>query len=89
MTRSLAPSAPAPSASLARTSPEIVREIYRLLREARQGVPAAADGIDMLPFGVDALRPSLALAIEYSFEQGLIERRLEVDELFDDVTRQG
>ena len=75
------------SASLARTSPEIVREIYRLLREARQGVPAAADGIDMLPFGVDALRPSLALAIEYSFEQGLIERRLEVDELFDDTTR--
>jgi 4,5-dihydroxyphthalate decarboxylase len=41
----------------------------------------------MLPFGVDALRPSLALAIDYAYEQGLLARRLEVDELFDDTTR--
>jgi 4,5-dihydroxyphthalate decarboxylase len=73
--------------SLARSDPDIVREVYRLLREARQRVPAAADGIDLLPFGVAALRPSLAIAIEYAFEQGLIGRRLEVDELFDDTTR--
>lgn len=73
--------------SLAQSRPEIVREAYRLLREARQVVPAPADGIDMLPFGVDALRPSLAIAIEYAFEQGLLARRLEVDELFDDTTR--
>jgi 4,5-dihydroxyphthalate decarboxylase len=73
--------------SLVQSSPEIVREVYRLLREARQRVPAAADGIDLLPFGVDALRPSLAVAIEYAFEQGLLNRRLEVDELFDDTTR--
>ena len=78
---------PVVTQSLARSRPDVVREVYRLLREARQSVPAAADGIDMLPFGVDALRPSLALAIEYAFEQGLIERRLEVDELFDDTTR--
>lgn len=73
--------------SLSRSQPEIVREVYRLLRQARQSVPAAADGIDLLPFGVDALRPSLSVAIEYAFEQGLLSRRLEVDELFDDVTR--
>jgi 4,5-dihydroxyphthalate decarboxylase len=73
--------------SLAQSNPDVVREVYRLLREARQRVPAAADGIDLLPYGVDALRPSLALAIDYAFEQGLMDRRLEVDELFDDTTR--
>jgi 4,5-dihydroxyphthalate decarboxylase len=73
--------------SLVESRPEIVREVYGLLREARQNVPAPADGINMLPFGVDALRPSLALAIDYAFEQGLLARRLEVDELFDDTTR--
>lgn len=73
--------------SLVQTHPEIVREVYRLFRDARQRIPAPADGIDLLPFGVDALRPSLGLAIDYAFEQGLLERRLEVDELFDDTTR--
>ena len=73
--------------SLAQSRPDIVREVYRLLQEARQKVPAPADGIDMLPFGVDALRPSLAIAIEYALEQGLLARRLEVDELFDDTTQ--
>ncbi|NJN40504.1 MAG: hypothetical protein HC807_06235 [Gammaproteobacteria bacterium] len=73
--------------SLAESRPEIVREVYRLLREAKEKVPVPADGIDMLPFGVEALRPSLAIAIEYAFEQGLLAKRLEVDELFDDVTR--
>ena len=78
---------PVVTESLARSRPDVVREVYRLFREARQSVPVPADGIDMLPFGVDALRPSLAVAIEYAFEQGLIERRLEVDELFDETTR--
>jgi 4,5-dihydroxyphthalate decarboxylase len=73
--------------SLAQANPDIVREVYRLFWEARQRVPAAADGIDLLPFGLDALRPSLALAIDYASEQGLLARRLEVDELFDDTTR--
>jgi 4,5-dihydroxyphthalate decarboxylase len=73
--------------SLSQSDPDVVREVYRLLREARQVVPARPDGLDMLPFGVEALRPSLTLAIEYAFEQGLLTRRLEVDELFDDTTR--
>jgi len=74
--------------TLSQSSPEIVREIYRMLRESRQiGAPLDEGGLDLLPFGVDALRPSLAIAIEYAFEQGLLARRLEVDELFDDTTR--
>lgn len=75
------------SQSLSRSRPEIVREIYRMLRESRQiGAPADERELDLLPFGVEALRPSLAIAIEYAFEQGLLARRLEVDELFDDTT---
>ena len=76
-----------PSTQLLSKVFQVVREIYRLFREARQRIPPSADGIDLLPFGVAALRPSLGLAIEYAFEQGLIGRRLEVDELFDDTTR--
>ena len=51
------------------------------------GQDPISSGIDLLPYGVDALRPSLAVAIDYAFEQGLMDRRLEVDELFDDTTR--
>lgn len=76
------------SQSLSRSNPEIIREIYRMLRESRQiGAPAPEGGLDLLPFGVEALRPSLTIAIEYAFEQGLLARRLEVDEVFDDTTR--
>jgi 4,5-dihydroxyphthalate decarboxylase len=76
------------SGSLARSDPGIVREVYRLLAESRRwGASSGEDGLDLLPFGTDALRPSLALAIDYAQEQGLLVRRLTVDELFDDTTR--
>lgn len=74
--------------SLADSRPDAVRELYRLLLEAkRAAAPAPAHGVDLLPFGVDALRPSLELIVEYAFRQRLIPRRFAVDELFDDVTR--
>ena len=73
--------------SLSRSHPDIVREIFGMLKESRRiGAPANEGGLDLLPFGVEALRPSLTIAIEYAFEQGLLARRLEVDELFDDTT---
>ncbi|MCL4801069.1 MAG: phosphate ABC transporter substrate-binding protein [Burkholderiales bacterium] len=74
--------------SLADSRPDAVRELYRLLLEGkRAAAPAPAHGVDLLPFGVDALRPSLELIVEYAFRQRLIPRRFAVDELFDDVTR--
>ena len=73
--------------ALAQVRPDVVREIYRLLAASKRvGVPAA-DGSDPLPFGVAANRKALELIIAYSFEQGIIPRRLAVDELFDDTTR--
>lgn len=69
--------------SLSRTQPEAVREIYRLLAESRAAAPAAGT----IRFGVEANRQSLDCIIDYSLRQGLIPRRLSVDELFDDTTR--
>jgi len=70
--------------SIAREHPEVVREVYRLLAESRG---AALNGNQAIRFGVEANRRSLERIIEYSLRQGLIPRRLSVDELFDDVTR--
>lgn len=72
--------------SLRKSNPAAVTEIYRLLRASKQAA-APANGLDTLQFGVDKIRRSLELIIQYSCEQKLIPRRFEVDELFDEVTR--
>jgi 4,5-dihydroxyphthalate decarboxylase len=46
-----------------------------------------ARGDDPLPYGIDALRHSLELVIEYALAQKLIPRRYTVDELFDPRVR--
>jgi 4,5-dihydroxyphthalate decarboxylase len=45
------------------------------------------DGIDPLPFGVEALRRSLEVVIGYAYAQQLIPRRFSVDEIFDPRVR--
>jgi len=74
------------SAELAKSRPDIVEEVYALLREGKRRAPAA-DGPDTTPFGVEACRPALQRIIDYAVQQRLIPRRFEVDELFDDTTR--
>jgi 4,5-dihydroxyphthalate decarboxylase len=87
--------------SIAREQPEVVREVYQLLKESR----ALATGQDPrskiqepsskkvgawndpLRIGVAANRASLEMIIRYSFQQGLISRQPTVDELFDETTR--
>jgi len=71
--------------SFVQSYPSAVREIYRLLQKAKEGAPASA--LDPIQFGIDNIRPSLELIINYSAQQGLIARRFEVDELFNDFTR--
>ncbi len=63
--------------SLARSDPDAVREVYRLLDESR----TAAGAPELNPFGVEATRHSLEVAIEQTWRQGLIARRYTVDEL--------
>ena len=45
------------------------------------------EGRDPLPFGVEPLRRSLEVVIDYALAQKLIPRRYAVDELFDPRTR--
>ncbi|MDB5642686.1 MAG: phosphate transporter substrate-binding protein [Hyphomicrobiales bacterium] len=71
---------------LSRERPDVVREIYRVIAESNAAAPEAARK-ESAPFGVEANRKAIQTAIDWSLEQKLIPRRLEVDELFDDVTR--
>jgi 4,5-dihydroxyphthalate decarboxylase len=74
--------------SLSKSNPRAVQEIYRLLAESKRAAGLPAKGaLDANPFGVEANRRNLEVAIDYVHRQGLIPRRFGVDELFDDVTR--
>jgi len=71
--------------SITRDRPDVVREIYRLLKES--AALSAGKQSTVPRFGVEAVRKSLETIIGYSEQQGLIPRRFAVDELFNDVTR--
>ena len=73
--------------AIASSHPDVVKEIYRVLRESRRAVPPAADGnvFDPWRFGVGPTCRSLEIIIDYSFRQKLIPRIFSVDELFEDV----
>jgi 4,5-dihydroxyphthalate decarboxylase len=73
------------SEELARSRPDVVEEVYALLKEGKRRAPPAA-GMDTTPFGVEACRPALQRIIDYTVQQRLIPRRFEVDELFDETT---
>lgn len=70
---------------LSKQRPDIVKEIYRMLVESRNLAPAAVSDA-LPPVGLEANRKTLEMAIEWSFEQKIIPRRLSFDELFDDTT---
>lgn len=74
------------TAELATERPDIVRELFAMLKRARDIAPAKHLGVDATPFGVEANRRNIDLGIEYAFQQGVIARRLSVDDLFDSTT---
>jgi 4,5-dihydroxyphthalate decarboxylase len=75
--------------ALAKSRPDVVHEVYRLFQEAKQeelartGVPE----LDPWRFGIEANRRSLEIVVDYALGQGLIPRRLAVDDLFSDLMR--
>src|SRR5262249_49729894 len=73
------------SAELAKLRPDVVEEVYALLKEGKRR-PPLPEGADTTPFGVEACRPALQRIIDYAVQQRLIPRRLEVDALFDETT---
>jgi 4,5-dihydroxyphthalate decarboxylase len=73
---------------LARTRPDVVREVFRLLKESRDiAVRAGNKNAAELRFGVEPIRRSLETIIDLAVAQQLIPRAFTVDELFDDTTR--
>jgi 4,5-dihydroxyphthalate decarboxylase len=69
--------------AIAKTRPDIVQEIYRMLQESRRAAPPPAGGLlDPWRFGVEENRRSLEIVIDYSYRQKLIPRKFTVDELF-------
>ena len=74
--------------ALSQSNPGAVREVFRMLLTSKTaaGLPKA-DAIDLIPFGFDAVKPSLELMNSYAFEMKLIPRHYSVEELFDDTTR--
>jgi 4,5-dihydroxyphthalate decarboxylase len=70
---------------LSKERPDVVRELYRMIVESRKLAPESSI---RPPFGLEANRKGLELAVEWSYEQKIIPRRLSVDELFDETTAQ-
>jgi 4,5-dihydroxyphthalate decarboxylase len=74
--------------TISKSRPDLVAEIYCVLRESRRAAPPPESGLlDPWRFGVEANRRSLEIIIAYSLRQKLIPRIFSVDELFDDCTR--
>jgi len=72
---------------LPKQRPDVVREIFRVLKEskARAGLPKPGE-VDQLPFGVEACRKSIELIARYAYEQKIVKKLYRVEDLFDDVT---
>lgn len=75
--------------SLLKSNPEAVKEIFRMLKEAKKAANEApgADGIDYRPIGFSNNRRNFEVAAQYAWQQKLIPRELKIDDLFNDVTR--
>jgi 4,5-dihydroxyphthalate decarboxylase len=75
--------------SISKSRPDVVQDIFRMLRDSKRAakLPESGTALDPLRFGVDSMRESLEIIIDFSVRQGLIPRRFTVDELFDDTTR--
>lgn len=70
---------------LSKQRPDVVKELFRLIVESRKAAPESALKT-IPPFGLENNRKAFEMAIEWSYEQKIIPRRLKVDELFDDNT---
>jgi 4,5-dihydroxyphthalate decarboxylase len=70
---------------ISRERPDVVRELYRMIKEGRDHAPPDVVA-GLPPLGLEANRKGLQMAIDWSYEQKIIPRRLSVDELFDETT---
>lgn len=71
---------------LTKSDPGAVREIWRQLAEAKRAAHEAPDAAAFTPFGLEANRHNIEVAIDYAYRTRMIPRAYKVDELFNDVT---
>jgi 4,5-dihydroxyphthalate decarboxylase len=74
---------------LAGERPDLVREIYRLLLEAkaRASGGVSPDGIELQPAGFEAVTPAIEMVARFAHEQRLIPQAYKVEKLFGDVSQ--
>ena len=70
---------------LSKERPDIVREIYRMLVESRSKAPESITSA-LPPVGLEANRKTIQMALDWTWEQHILPRRLSFDELFDETT---
>ncbi|HVV92707.1 MAG TPA: phosphate ABC transporter substrate-binding protein [Hyphomicrobiales bacterium] len=72
---------------LAEARPDLVKEIYELLRESRRSVEPGPpeSGIDLQPSGYDVVAPAVEMITRFAYEQSLIPERYPVEALFGPV----
>src|SRR5262249_11260588 len=75
--------------SIADERPDVVREVYRVLKESRAAAGSVYESgdLDPLRFGIENIRKSLATITGYALEQKLITQRVTPDEIFADAAR--
>ena len=66
--------------------PDVVRAIYGMLKQAAAAAPKQELGVNALPFGVEANRRNLEVALDNAHRQRLIDSPMRVDDLFDATT---
>jgi len=71
------------NSELARSRPDVIEEIFRMLAESKKAAGLTGKAIDPLPFGVEAVSKSLSIVSQYAHEQKIIPCRYEMDDLFD------
>jgi 4,5-dihydroxyphthalate decarboxylase len=74
---------------IAKSRPDIVREVFRLLKESRAAASSvyASGVLDPLRIGIEQNRKSLETIVDYALRQKLLTRRFAVDEFFADAAR--
>ena len=75
--------------SIADERPDVVREVYRVLKESRAAAGSVYDSgeFDPLRFGIANIRKSLATITGYALEQQLIKERVTPEEIFASAAR--
>jgi 4,5-dihydroxyphthalate decarboxylase len=72
---------------IVKSRPDVVREVYRVLKESRRAADMPSGADDPLRFGIGAIRQSLEQINANAVKQKLIPRAFSADELFADVAR--